>query len=168
MISCFSSPPAWDLSAARKFFIIHFWKIGLIYIKQNTKLISRSKSYCCIPQAQLKLYLSKDITRQNTSIFHFNPGICVEIYCSVGRIKLNCIIHRFTSDFYGGFTGSRKLYQKSWHFFANIACNTTFPLLRFHSALHCGYSGITDIQDSASIFKEISFSKEILVSKRKI
>jgi hypothetical protein len=26
-------------------------------------------------------------------------------------------------------------------------CNTRFPLLRFHSALHCGYSGITDIQD---------------------
>ena len=26
-------------------------------------------------------------------------------------------------------------------------CNTRFPLLRFRSALHCGYSGITDIQD---------------------
>jgi hypothetical protein len=25
--------------------------------------------------------------------------------------------------------------------------NTRFPLLRFRSALHCGYSGITDIQD---------------------
>jgi hypothetical protein len=25
--------------------------------------------------------------------------------------------------------------------------NTRFPLLRFYSALHCGYSGITDIQD---------------------
>jgi hypothetical protein len=24
---------------------------------------------------------------------------------------------------------------------------TRFPLLRFRSALHCGYSGITDIQD---------------------
>jgi hypothetical protein len=23
----------------------------------------------------------------------------------------------------------------------------TFPLLRFRRALHCGYSGITDIQD---------------------
>jgi hypothetical protein len=25
--------------------------------------------------------------------------------------------------------------------------NWGFPLLRFRSALHCGYSGITDIQD---------------------
>jgi hypothetical protein len=25
--------------------------------------------------------------------------------------------------------------------------NSRFPLLRFRSALHCGYSGITDIQD---------------------
>jgi hypothetical protein len=25
--------------------------------------------------------------------------------------------------------------------------NTRFPLVSFHSALHCGYSGITDIQD---------------------
>jgi hypothetical protein len=25
--------------------------------------------------------------------------------------------------------------------------NRRFPLLRFRSALHCGYSGITDIQD---------------------
>jgi hypothetical protein len=25
--------------------------------------------------------------------------------------------------------------------------NWWFPLLRFRSALHCGYSGITDIQD---------------------
>jgi hypothetical protein len=55
-------------------------------------------SYCCIPQVQLKLYLSKDITRQNASIFHVSPGI-----------KLKRIIHRFTSDFYGVFTGSRKL-----------------------------------------------------------
>jgi hypothetical protein len=60
-----------------------------------------SKSYCCIPQAQLKLYLSKDITRQNASIFHVSPGI----------YKLKWIIHQFTSDFYhmGFFTGSRKL-----------------------------------------------------------
>jgi hypothetical protein len=28
-----------------------------------------------------------------------------------------------------------------------LMCNTRFPLLRFRSALHCGYSGITDIQD---------------------
>jgi hypothetical protein len=64
-------------------------------------LISRSKSYCCIPQAQLKLYLSKDITRQNASIFLVSPGI----------YKLKWIIHRFTSDFchMGFFTGSRKL-----------------------------------------------------------
>jgi hypothetical protein len=35
-----------------------------------------------------------------------------------------------------------------WRF--NIAIcfiNTRLPLLRFRSALHCGYSGITDIQD---------------------
>jgi hypothetical protein len=35
----------------------------------NTKLISRSKSYCCIPQAQLKLYLSKDITRHAECLY---------------------------------------------------------------------------------------------------
>ena len=28
-----------------------------------------------------------------------------------------------------------------------LKCNSRFPLLRFRSALHCGYSGITDIQD---------------------
>jgi hypothetical protein len=61
----------------------------------------QSLNYCCIPQAQLKLYLSKDITRQNASIIHVSPGI----------YKLKWIIHRFTSDFYhmGFFTGSRKL-----------------------------------------------------------
>jgi hypothetical protein len=32
--------------------------------------------------------------------------------------------------------------------FNNISpANRRFPLLRFRSALHCGYSGITDIQD---------------------
>ena len=31
--------------------------------------------------------------------------------------------------------------------FGRVECNTRFPLLRFRSALHCGYSGITDIQD---------------------
>ena len=31
---------------------------------------------------------------------------------------------------------------------SNDVSNTRFPfILRFHSALHCGYSGITDIQD---------------------
>jgi hypothetical protein len=28
-----------------------------------------------------------------------------------------------------------------------VRMNTRFPLLRFRSALHCGYGGITDIQD---------------------
>jgi hypothetical protein len=32
----------------------------------------------------------------------------------------------------------------SWVFFSILA---RFPLLRFRSALHCSYSGITDIQD---------------------
>jgi hypothetical protein len=45
--------------------------------KTPFELISRSKSYCCIPQAQLKLYLSKDITHQNAFIFHVSPGIKV-------------------------------------------------------------------------------------------
>jgi hypothetical protein len=40
----------------------------------RTKIFHYSKSYCCIAQAQLKLYLSKDITRQNASIFHVSPG----------------------------------------------------------------------------------------------
>jgi hypothetical protein len=29
----------------------------------------------------------------------------------------------------------------------SATCNWGFPLLRFRSAVHCGYSGITDIQD---------------------
>jgi hypothetical protein len=29
----------------------------------------------------------------------------------------------------------------------HLEVNRRFPLLRFRSALHCGYSGITDIQD---------------------
>jgi hypothetical protein len=37
--------------------------------------LNKTPSYCCIPQAQLKWYLSKDITRQNASIFHVSPGI---------------------------------------------------------------------------------------------
>jgi hypothetical protein len=41
--------------------------------------------------------------------------------------------------------------------------NTRFPLLRFRSTLHCGYSGITDIQDGLFFVltvqnKSISFS----------
>ena len=39
--------------------------------------------YCCISQAQLKLYLSKDITRQNASIFHVSPGMCRNILTTV-------------------------------------------------------------------------------------
>jgi hypothetical protein len=31
--------------------------------------------------------------------------------------------------------------------YINKKLNTRFPLLRFRSALHCGYSGVTDIQD---------------------
>jgi hypothetical protein len=124
LISCFSSPPAWALSAARKFFIIHyFWKIGLtkhqVDLQIKVLLIKLIKDQnwsnwssqidlqikVCIPQAQLKLYLSKDITRQNALFFmHVNPGMR-RLYCRVGRIKLKWIIHRFTSDFYG----SRKL-----------------------------------------------------------
>jgi hypothetical protein len=30
---------------------------------------------------------------------------------------------------------------------SNSPSNRRFPLLRFRSALHCGYSGITDIQN---------------------
>jgi hypothetical protein len=33
-------------------------------------------------------------------LFFMSALVCVEIYCSVGRIKLKWIIHRFTSDFY--------------------------------------------------------------------
>jgi hypothetical protein len=32
-------------------------------------------------------------------------------------------------------------------YFRTLNCNTRFPLLRFRSALHCGYSGIAYIQD---------------------
>ena len=46
-----------------------------LFLKNRLNKISRSKSYCCIPQAQLKLYLSKDITCQNASIFHVSPGM---------------------------------------------------------------------------------------------
>jgi hypothetical protein len=42
-------------------------------------------------------------------LFFMSALVCVEIYCSVGRIKSKWILHRFTSDFYGFFTGSRKL-----------------------------------------------------------
>jgi hypothetical protein len=35
--------------------------------------------------------------------------------------------------------------------------NTRFLLLRFRSALHCGYSGITDIQDG--LFFVLTFNK---------
>jgi hypothetical protein len=34
--------------------------------------------------------------------------------------------------------------------------NRPFPLLRFRSALHCGYSGITDIQDGLFFVLTIS------------
>ena len=35
--------------------------------------------------------------------------------------------------------------QESWAtFLQGTATNTRFPLLRFRSVLHCGYSGITD------------------------
>jgi hypothetical protein len=112
LISYFSSPPGWDLSAARKFFIIHyFWKIGLTkhQIDLQIKVFN-----CCIPQAQLKLYLSKDITRHNASIFHVSPGMYRNIlyYCSVGRIKLKLIIHRLTSDFYGVFYWVKEIIDK--------------------------------------------------------
>jgi hypothetical protein len=49
-----------------------------LFLKNRLNKISRSKSYCCIPQAQLRernSNLSKDITRQNASIFHVSPGI---------------------------------------------------------------------------------------------
>jgi hypothetical protein len=68
--------------------------------KQNTKLISRSNSYCCIPQAQLKLYLSKDITCQNASIFHVSPGM---------RMNYTPIYFRFLWGFLLG-QGWRKLF----------------------------------------------------------
>ena len=36
---------------------------------------------------------------------------------------------------------------------ANTICELTrFPLLRFLSALHCGYGGITDIQDGFFLY----------------
>jgi hypothetical protein len=35
------------------------------------------------PQVQLKLYLSKDITRQNASIFHVRPSMCRNILYTV-------------------------------------------------------------------------------------
>ena len=38
-------------------------------------------------------------------------------------------------------------YLRKLHVHACKAGNTRFPLLRFRSALRCGYSGITDIQD---------------------
>jgi hypothetical protein len=50
--------------------------------------------------------------------------------------------------------------------------NTSFPLLRFCSALRCGYSGITDIQDGlffvltrARTFKEATVRCAIANSK---
>jgi hypothetical protein len=71
------------LVPARMGFICHtkifHYSLFLKNRLKNTKFISRSKSYCCIPQAQLKLYLSKDITRQNASIFHVSPGMCRNI-----------------------------------------------------------------------------------------
>jgi hypothetical protein len=35
-----------------------------------------------------------------------------QIYCRVGRIKLKRIIHRFTSDFYGGFYWVKEIIHK--------------------------------------------------------
>jgi hypothetical protein len=41
--------------------------------------------------------------------------------------------------------------------------NWRFPLLRFRSALHCGYSGITDIQDA---LRRISSPRTKLLAAR--
>jgi hypothetical protein len=45
-------------------------------------------------------------------LFFMSALVCVEIYCSVGRIKLKWIIHRFTSDFYGRFYWVKEIIDK--------------------------------------------------------
>jgi hypothetical protein len=45
-------------------------------------------------------------------LFFMSALVCIEIYCSVGRIKLKWIIHRFTSDFYGFFYWVKEIIDK--------------------------------------------------------
>jgi hypothetical protein len=67
-------------------------------------------------------------------LFFMSALVCVEIYCSVGRIKSKWILHRFTSDFYGFFTGSRKLLSSRIQI-QKIMKNEKIPLQIFEN---CG------------------------------